>query len=318
MGNGVQRPHPNFVQQQQQEQEQQLQQPVLNQLPIQQLPFEFRDPAAFKDAKAKRSAAHSTWIQHLADVGGRKELLTQSQCQQTHDRWLGTPVTDPEEEKLCREGLPLPPKGKTQCVLFDLDLTVLSIHTRGRWDHPVEDLVPFINRCFVHLVPKLLRAGLRVGIVTFGDVLLVRPESKALAGDALVTALLRETFFHHFWCDQGKPAKEAAGLTQEILEQFLIVCANPDRRNFLARKEGRPNEVIPSSKRFHIEEVQRMIKRRNWTPVLDQEIILFDDDGRNIKAEQETGVTGFHVDYHTGLRAGAWIEAMAVLGEDNL
>ncbi|CAM9341277.1 unnamed protein product [Heterosigma akashiwo] len=52
-------------------------------------------------------------------------------------------------------------------LALDFDLTVLDVHTGGRWLGRAADLTPHIRPLFRHLIPAALDAGLKTAIVTF-------------------------------------------------------------------------------------------------------------------------------------------------------
>mmetsp|Transcript_17129 Transcript_17129/g.22623 ORF Transcript_17129/g.22623 Transcript_17129/m.22623 type:complete len:186 (+) Transcript_17129:255-812(+) len=52
-------------------------------------------------------------------------------------------------------------------LALDFDLTVLDVHTGGRWLGQAADLTPHIRPLFRHLIPQAIDAGIFTAIVTF-------------------------------------------------------------------------------------------------------------------------------------------------------
>jgi hypothetical protein len=69
-----------------------------------------------------------------------------------------------------------------KCVILDLDMTILSIHTKGVFSQQACALSQHIRPVFRAMIPQLLLAGIPVGVATFS------PQEK------LVEDMLRSTF----------------------------------------------------------------------------------------------------------------------------
>ena len=52
-------------------------------------------------------------------------------------------------------------------LALDFDQTILDVHTRGRWNGTLEELVPHVRPVFAQLIQAALANGLHVAIVTF-------------------------------------------------------------------------------------------------------------------------------------------------------
>jgi hypothetical protein len=60
-------------------------------------------------------------------------------------------------------------------LALDFDQTILNIHTGGRWQGTLEELLPHVRPVFLQLIPAAQEAGLEVAVVTFSrQVSLVR------------------------------------------------------------------------------------------------------------------------------------------------
>ena len=161
-----------------------------------------------------------------------------------------------EEKKLN-----IPPKN-IKLVLFDMDLTILDIHTRGVWNKEISRLAKHVMPAFKTVVPELIDQGFLVGIVTFSDEAMSKDESE-MSGTVLVKALLEEIF-------------------PEIHEQIYIAARFP-----------RNNE--PQGKRWHLEQIQERLEKTQIS-IKPNEVILFDDTKENVEFAKEDGIHGFLVD----------------------
>jgi phosphoserine phosphatase len=52
-------------------------------------------------------------------------------------------------------------------LALDFDLTILDIHTGGRWAGSIDELVQRIRPVFAHLIREAHSAGIQIAIVTF-------------------------------------------------------------------------------------------------------------------------------------------------------
>eukprot|EP00954_Amorphochlora_amoebiformis_P007156 556590-Amorphochlora_amoeboformis.AAC.2 len=147
--------------------------------------------------------------------------------------------------------LPLPPK-KIKLVLWDMDNTLLSMHTRGVWFNKVSRQIPALSRAdsnsrqvedlfehvtlpFLQLVPRLLKEGFQVGVVTFSDAEVAKIYSemegrKGRGGEDLVGPVIHGAITQAA-LSSGVDSKTATQSATKTVEQLYVVGALPDFRN---------------------------------------------------------------------------------------
>lgn len=167
------------------------------------------------------------------------------------------------------------------CV-FDMDLTAVAAHSRGRLQRA--KLNDYLNQAtpdFLALVPLLCQQHeIGVAIATHSDEAeysaTVTPETHILGKD-LAQALVR----HHF--------------TPQIADQFLIVAYNPR-----ARKVTDEKDLI---KRYHMRQIQQQYK------VPPEQIIFFDDLSKTVKdCNEYCKVRAIQVDEKVGFQFSDLLE----------
>ena len=67
-------------------------------------------------------------------------------------------------------------------VAFDFDMTILDIHTKGRWEGSASDLVPHVRPDMKCLIRNCRDTGIHVAVTTFSS-------QKELIQEVLQTAL---------------------------------------------------------------------------------------------------------------------------------
>jgi hypothetical protein len=60
-------------------------------------------------------------------------------------------------------------KGKILLIAIDFDLTIISIHTGGRWKWSADDLVPYVRPEFRCIICECLQKDIHVAVATFSD-----------------------------------------------------------------------------------------------------------------------------------------------------
>lgn len=209
--------------------------------------------------------------------------------------------------------LPLPPKS-IKLVLWDMDNTLLRMHTKGVWFDEIDQLVPAVTPAFSHLVPRLLREGFQVGVVTFSDANLAKQYRgrNGKGGADLVCPLLRLSF-EGFLKRAGRPEKEAKVEAAKLVESIYVVGALPHYRNEYEEEFKRKN--MPVSKQWHIERVKDMIAKRSpGSPrVKNKEIIFFDDSQVNAAVAEKDGVNAVWVNPSDAFTVSDWMTCIVTL-----
>jgi hypothetical protein len=207
-------------------------------------------------------------------------------------------------EPIIIPGTLLLPPTDLKMVLFDMDKTLLSIHTRGFYKGKVDDLLEHVTKAFEILVHFLQEKGIVVGIVTFSDDMLCDgyhenhgKEHPCLSGKNLVMAILNGIF------------------DKEIVDKIYIAAKNPKDHNI-----SNPDYQIKEDKSWHISEVityleedgivEDGIVEDGIVDIKHENILLFDDSEPNIKAAEEDGVRAFHVYGEEGLTLDMWNSAI--------
>lgn len=208
--------------------------------------------------------------------------------------------------------LPLPPSF-LKLVLFDMDLTLLNMHTKGCYSGPIDDLVPHVVSPFVELVPRLLASQYHVGIVTFSDALMAR-HSNGLAGDNLVHELLTATWRKLFIKEDPSLQLEQnqsrlRQKLQALMREIHVVAAFPWLQNEQPAFGLNP---MPNNKSWHIEKIKAKLKTQG-VRVRNDEILFFDDSMTNVEHAASVGIHAFTVNKKTALTADLWCRAVATL-----
>jgi len=116
-------------------------------------------------------------------------------------------------QRLQREGI--------RCVAFDMDLTAVAQHSRGRLRRDQHHLDAYLGKAvpaFVELVPALLAANIHVAVTTHSDQAeQCSNNNNIILGDELVRALLERYF----------------APTTGAVQQILVVAYNPRARGTL-------------------------------------------------------------------------------------
>jgi len=193
-----------------------------------------------------------------------------------------------EQQQLVQDCLERLRQQQIRTVAFDMDLTAVAQHSRGRL--PRQLLEQFLDQAvepFVQLVPALHRAGWNIAITTHSDeqefgLLLNRLQNirreTHIMGDELVAALLRRHF------------------EETIVNDILVVAYNP-------RARGTTHSETNRIKRYHMRRVQE-----HFGLEAPHEILLLDDTWAVVKdCREHCGVRAIHVDCSTGLQ---WLDVL--------
>ena len=210
----------------------------------------------------------------------------------------------------------MPPRW-IKMVLWDMDYTLLSTHTGGKWKKSIGELSRQVTRSFRLLVPHLIQRGYSVGVVTFSDSLVLDGSSAGMAGQGLVRDLLIDTFTRLYGQIKslGSDAKELARRNAEhIQKQVYVAAAYPTLRNKKDPEfKGGSAVKMPNSKAWHIQKVINDYKSRTGKSLKCSEIMLFDDTIGNIEAALETGVHAFAVPAKRCFTSACWEAALTAL-----
>jgi len=215
--------------------------------------------------------------------------------------------------------LPLPPK-KIKLVLWDMDNTLLSMHTRGVWFNKVEDLFEHVTLPFLQLVPRLLKEGFQVGVVTFSDAEVAKIYSemegrKGRGGEDLVGPVIHGAITQAA-LSSGVDSKTATQSATKTVEQLYVVGALPDFRNMHTVEFQKKR--MPMSKFWHIEKVKDLHQKRfpGSPRIKNEEILFFDDSASNICAAERDDVNARLVDPSNAFTEKDWLEAIEALQKE--
>nr|KAG5693033.1 hypothetical protein BaRGS_005657 [Batillaria attramentaria]KAG5707023.1 hypothetical protein BaRGS_019628 [Batillaria attramentaria] len=160
-------------------------------------------------------------------------------------------------------------KKNIKLLALDFDLTILDIHTYGKWDGPVEKLVPHVRPCMRDLIEMAQSKGVFVCIVTF-----------------------------HRQMD----------LIQELLRVANKVIVQVNTPEILAQMEDEKETFVPTAvaeglgKEVHIKNVVRQLRDSQNVTISPKEILLLDDDEKNVRSAVHFQHYGFiveeNVDYN--------------------
>eukprot|EP01006_Ploeotia_vitrea_P022733 TRINITY_DN55142_c0_g1_i2.p1 TRINITY_DN55142_c0_g1~~TRINITY_DN55142_c0_g1_i2.p1 ORF type:complete len:644 (-),score=315.81 TRINITY_DN55142_c0_g1_i2:132-2063(-) len=233
--------------------------------------------------------------------------------QQSHDDSLPQPI---RPDLL---PLPIPDSHQIRLVLFDMDLTVLACHTRGCYMGSMEAVSRYVTPTILHVVPRLLDAGIRVGIITFSDARMAEGTDGGTAGEALVTGALRAAFTR-MWThgDVGAGEEKLDATPEEInakvdalMSQIYMACRYPSLHN---RREKDKSKHVPNSKEWHINKVKDDVREKEKINIRNDQILFLDDTVRNTRAAAlGMGVHSFLVTGERGLTATQWIAAIPMV-----
>jgi len=229
----------------------------------------------------------------------------------------GKTKTISRDEKQAIESLPLPPK-TIRMVLWDMDNTLLAMHTRGVWFEAIDDrIIDMVTPTFVHLVPRLMAEGYQVGVVTFSDAEVAKVFSKmekkvGRGGKDIVIPLVTGALTKHF-IRQGMDHKGAATRAKKYVSKLYIVGALPDFRNG-STEEFRETKM-PNSKHWHMEQVKNEHQKRypKEKRVSNPEILFFDDSPSNVRAADEAGVHAVWVNPDDAFTEQDWFKGIKML-----
>lgn len=166
---------------------------------------------------------------------------------------------------------------QTKLVALDFDQTLLSIHTNGKWNRKASDLAQFVRPVFKALIPRLLRKGLLLAIVTFS--------AQFALIERLLNIAFKETVIgkNVFICGGENPILRSKPFSDNRTfgTQLSVKMFFPPYQQNLS-SQLKPN-FSGSGKCKHIELVlQELLRKR--VKVDQEEILFIDDDICNIHA----------------------------------
>ncbi|KAK7478266.1 hypothetical protein BaRGS_00011276 [Batillaria attramentaria] len=166
-------------------------------------------------------------------------------------------------------------KKNIKLLALDFDLTILDIHTYGKWDGPVEKLVPHVRPCMRDLIEMAQSKGVFVCIVTFHRQM------------DLIQELLRLV------------------LPKKVANKVIVQVNTPE---ILAQMEDEKETFVPTAvaeglgKEVHIKNVVRQLRDSQNVTISPKEILLLDDDEKNVRSAVHFQHYGFiveeNVDYN--------------------
>lgn len=239
--------------------------------------------------------------QHQQQPSARSRMSVSSVVAARGAVVVGSPVRDCASPALSAE-LPLPPP-YIRAVMFDMDRTILSVHTKGCYTGSLDDLASHVSPVFLAVVPRLLDRGVHVAVVTFSDEMMVKAHSIGVAGEPLVRGVTERAFSRHF-AEAGAP--DAAARARAVVARLLVAAAYPKLRN---ERAGRADEMMPRTKLWHIDQVRAALHAQGHA-VERHEMLILDDSRDNVRTAGESGVHAFAVDGRMALTGGQWVHAM--------
>eukprot|EP00471_Norrisiella_sphaerica_P006725 CAMPEP_0184478548 /NCGR_PEP_ID=MMETSP0113_2-20130426/549_1 /TAXON_ID=91329 /ORGANISM="Norrisiella sphaerica, Strain BC52" /LENGTH=305 /DNA_ID=CAMNT_0026856383 /DNA_START=410 /DNA_END=1327 /DNA_ORIENTATION=- len=202
------------------------------------------------------------------------------------------------------------PPPSIKLTLWDMDLCLLRIHTGGHTNEKIQGLSKEVTEPYVYLLDLLIHRGRDTGVVTFSDKQVAKATNSSYGGEDLVRPLVYHALRRH-WMKQDRELKleDAMAKARSFVEKNLYVrAAYPEWRN-RNDPEFKQNPM-PNSKEWHIQKVLDDYKDRTGVQLKNSEVILFDDDERNISEAIEQDVIAVQVDCETGFCVRDWDEAM--------
>lgn len=160
-------------------------------------------------------------------------------------------------------------KKNIKLLALDFDLTILDIHTYGKWDGPVEKLAPHVRPCMRDLMETAVNKGVNVCIVTFHRQM------------ELIQDLLRNV------------------LSKKVAPKIVVQVNTPE---ILARMEDEKESFVPTAvteglgKEVHIKAVLRHLNTTQNITISPKEILLLDDDEKNVRSAVHFEHYGFIVE----------------------
>lgn len=179
-------------------------------------------------------------------------------------------------------------------VVFDMDLTAVSKHSRGRLERgtQLDDFLSFATVGFKTLVPELFKHGFYLAIATHSDetefvtgrqASMIHPKTHIL-GKELAKKLIEKHF------------------SDDIVSSFFIVAYNPRAHHqvevVVEEEENNEEENNNKMKRYHFRQI-----RNHFCDVEPKEIIFFDDTEEIVRDCKEfCNINAFQVDQTFGFR----------------
>lgn len=160
-----------------------------------------------------------------------------------------------EEETMRAEAFVRSLSGSIRVLAIDFDLTMVSMHTGGRWWGSVEVLARNVRPLFKTIVPLALEAGIEVCIVT----------------NSAQTTLISKVLKRAMPCDTSKIRIRGGEKSVLVTETGDMDTAN----------------VQGSRKNRHIASV---LSAREGAAVVPHEVLLIDDDELNVAEALEHGL----------------------------
>merc|ERR1719231_1466626 len=147
-------------------------------------------------------------------------------------------------------------------LAIDFDLTLISMHTGGRWWGSAETLARSLRPVFKTIVPYAMSLGIEVAICTMS-------QQAHLVSRVLQLSMPRD-------CDTGK------------------IAVRGGEKGRLVREDGDLDSVLVegSCKQRHIASVVQARLARGDSNLQPHEVLLIDDDTMNIQEALENGTRG--------------------------
>ncbi|CAM9361024.1 unnamed protein product [Pylaiella littoralis] len=151
-------------------------------------------------------------------------------------------------------------------LALDFDLTILDIHTSGRWPGTPEQLAQRIRPFFQALIPVAVAAGMYVGVVTFSpQVSMISSVLKAAFPDVASQIPIRGDDFS--WEYEGRGATDGKQV-----------------------REGPHADVARVPKHSHMASAAEELTQTHAASITRASTLLVDDDVNNVKIALSEGV----------------------------
>lgn len=194
-------------------------------------------------------------------------------------------------------------------VLFDMDLTMLSIHTQGYYTGSLDTLKHFVMDDVIELMLLLLKRGKKIGIVSFSDPLICQIHGKGMSGPGFIYDLLFKTLKMKFETADIKKILDDLPIVARYPKVYNLKDTSGEKYIYRQMYKNNPNYTdtfgdIPNDKSWHIEQVLNYYKKQN-IEIKENELVLFDDSLANVLPLRKTN-NSYHIYDRSGMSKKHW------------